>query len=72
MPKTRDDCTRYKNLTSTSGLSGQSITAVYALTHGSVDILEIVTATGSTYVKWFQGACEVNGTLDFNTGTKIF
>jgi hypothetical protein len=72
MPKTRDDCTRYKNVTSTSGLSGQSITAIYALQHGSMNVLEIVTASGSTYVKDFQGQFEINGTLDFNTGTKIF
>ena len=60
------------NITAKSGLSGQSITAVHAWESGTVAIVEIVTASGSTFIKWKNGRCDVGGDANFGTGTVLF
>jgi hypothetical protein len=68
----KKDTPKSSNITATSGLSGKSITAIHAWQSGSIEIVEIVTSTGSTFIKWKAGRCDIGGDANFGTGTVIF
>jgi hypothetical protein len=71
MPDKKENA-KSNNITASSGLSGKTITAVHAWEVGSVDIVEIVTASGSTFIKWKAGRCDVGGDASFGSGTVLF
>ena len=68
---TKKTLSRYTDATTTSALSGKSITAVEAYQHGSTDVIEISFSGGSQFIKYKQGVCEVGGTAEFGTGTTV-
>jgi len=71
MPDKKEN-TKSSNITVSSGLSGKSITTVHAWEHASTQVIEIVTASGSTFIKWRQGRCDVGGDANFGSGTVLF
>jgi hypothetical protein len=59
-----------RNITTGTGLSGQSITGIDVWFHGIVTVIEITTSTGTQYIKVRQGVVEYGGTPDWDSGTK--
>ena len=70
MPK-KEENTNNNNATASSGLSGKTITALHAWESGAVAIFEVVTASGSTFLKVRQSQMEVGGTADWGSGTRV-
>lgn len=59
------------NALAITGLSGKTFTGLSIWKAGSVDIVEITHSTGTVFVKFRQGQCEVNGDANWGTGTMI-
>jgi hypothetical protein len=59
------------NALAVTGLSGKTFTGLSVWRHGSVDVVEITHSTGTVFVKFRQGQCEVNGDANWGTGTMI-
>ena len=59
------------NVLGSSGLNGKTITGISVWKTGSLDVVEIVTASGSTFIKFQFGRCDVGGTADWGSGTMV-
>lgn len=67
----KDSLPKNSSILALSGLSGKSVTAVSAYSHGSVSVIEITYSTGSSFIKTKQSQVEVGGTNEWGTGTII-
>jgi hypothetical protein len=59
------------NALAITGLSGKTFTGLSIWKAGAVDIVEIATSSGTQFIKFKQGLCEVNGDANWGSGTQI-
>ena len=67
----KGDVHKNVNALGVSGLSGQSITGLSMWRNGTIDIVEITTSSGTTFIKFRTGQFEVGGTANWGSGTAI-
>jgi hypothetical protein len=70
MPK-KEEAAKNANVLAVTGLSGKTFTGLSVWRVGSVDIVEIAHSTGTVFVKFRQGQCEVNGDANWGSGTMV-
>lgn len=71
MSVSKKDLARYRDVLTTSGLSGKAITGVESYVHGATEVIEISFSGGSQFIKLKQGVLEVGGTAEFGSGTVV-
>jgi hypothetical protein len=71
MSPTKEQNASWRNVLTTSGLSGKTVTGIDVYKLGSVDVVEINYTGGPQYLKHKQGVWEFGGTSEWDTGTKV-
>jgi len=71
MAKVKEQAINSFDATTASGLSGKTITSVFAWRHGSVDVVEIVCSGVSYFIKAKLGVFEAGGNNEWDSGSKL-
>ena len=62
---------RASNILGLTGMSGKSVTGVFAHQHGDMLVIAIAHSGGTTLIKASKGVVKVGGTTDWESGTVV-